>query len=1127
MEFKHQKQKTMVRGLVFPVAVIMFCCSHVTSQVCNQGCMMDPCNSTDEILITVSDNTTVGSAIATFTSSGVNITFKEPCSLFNMTDEANESKIVLNIDLQKPCFVSPQQCSMQCQNLQRRSNMVERSVKLLVYAINTDAPKFRNSTYTISVPENTTINSTIVDFGKEPLVPIDEDCTNQSFLFRRGQGGSNQLSIIPSGIVRNSQPLDYEQTRTHRLSVVATSGNDPETATTELIVEVIDVDDNTPTFDNTEYIINVTEESTTEWMTSFPPIHCYDQDLGVNATVVYAFKDSRNISAHLEMDSRTGRIRIHTAIDRETDPALRLDLLCYQEDDVKKTAAAVLIVTVLDVNDCAAEFQPTLYNVSLPEHSLGYVTKVRATDCDIGPNAEICYKIVSNTTGFSVGDTGVLSVDVRSAMDRETNGFIVILIAGEDRVGNRSSNTATVVITLLDINDRTPQFEESGYLFEATYTSPNAFIGTLSATDGDQNGTGNANVSYFIDESLSLGNVPFTVDGRTGNITVRGTVEYKGSYRFIAKACDNPADQSDRRCSLVPVSVIFDWNATFSYLKVNMKVPENVPIGTLIDAIPLKGNSYACLTTGFAVDNRSHMLMSTMPLDREQQETHQVDVLVLLDSQVLANVTVNLTVLDVNDNVPVFEEAQYFINLPFGGGSDFHLPTLNATDADKGVNSNITYSLRNGDTDMFTIDPMRGKLKTGPGWTNATISIFSLYRFEVFATDMGQPALSSSVPVVFSFLRTHEDGTVEIPVPIDKETFRRQSAKLQSSMARLLQVENVQMTHLEERKDRTGILMSIIQVGAFNSTNAAVRLGDLQRSITDNWAQIQDLFHTYMSLSSINTDADGSLSPAEMSLIAVAGVIFVGGLVAIVIICRQWNNHIKEHRLYDTLRRSSTMYSTQELSLDFYHDIPSGYSTHRRTQSDQSEHNYEFQSSFGLGIINSGYAVNDEDAPKTPIWSTISTPRIPRWTTTDSLKDAMESLDALTSRLNAEDTISGVTSISLERRSLKSAKSEPNSPRGCEMNSNQALKKAHSFSPASRNELNKKSPDGVYVNGSVVNEKDSPYENDVTAPDYAHRWGYVGYNDNIGDLPDENTITIGDYVNTKDTDHIIEECTAF
>ncbi|KAH3694195.1 hypothetical protein DPMN_081635 [Dreissena polymorpha] len=104
-----------------------------------------------------------------------------------------------------------------------------------------------------------------------------------------------------------------------------------------------------------------------------------------------------------------------------------------------------------------------------------------------------------------------------------------------------------------------------------------------------------------------------------------------------------------------------------------------------------------------------------------------------------------------------------------------------------------------------------------------------------------------------------------------------------------------------------------------------------------------------------------------------------------------------------------------------------------------------------FGFINSGYRVNDEDAPQTPIRSTISTRRISRWTTTDSWKASMEMLNVLKSRLN---TISGPKSISQER---KSANSEPNSPRGGEMNSNEALKKAHSFTPATSDELAKTS----------------------------------------------------------------------
>lgn len=132
-------------------------------------------------------------------------------------------------------------------------------------------------------------------------------------------------------------------------------------------------------------------------------------------------------------------------------------------------------------------------------------------------------------------------------------------------------------------------------------------------------------------------------------------------------------------------------------------------------------------------------------------------------------------------------------------------------------------------------------------------------------------------------------------------------------------------------------------------------------------------------------------------------------------------SHVKAHHLYDSLRRRSALYDSQELRMDFGEEYASRISTFRRNRYKDDE--IPLEGSFGTGVVNMAYTNDDDNGPKTPTWSANDTPRIPRWNTSDSLKDAIQSLEDLTTRLNAEDNISGVTSLSRERRSQKSNKS--------------------------------------------------------------------------------------------------------
>lgn len=133
--------------------------------------------------------------------------------------------------------------------------------------------------------------------------------------------------------------------------------------------------------------------------------------------------------------------------------------------------------------------------------------------------------------------------------------------------------------------------------------------------------------------------------------------------------------------------------------------------------------------------------------------------------------------------------------------------------------------------------------------------------------------------------------------------------------------------------------------------------------------------------------------------------------------------------MYDVLRRPSNLYDSQELRMNFSEDdIPSRFSTFRGPRKKEDEN---LEGSFGLGFVNSAFNQDGEEinAPVTPTWSCNDTPRVPRWSTTDSLKDAMESLEELTSRLNSEDNISRITNISRGAKSQKSNVSEPVTPR--------------------------------------------------------------------------------------------------
>ncbi|XP_071382563.1 protocadherin beta-15-like [Centroberyx affinis] len=106
-------------------------------------------------------------------------------------------------------------------------------------------------------------------------------------------------------------------------------------------------------------------------------------------------------------------------------------------------------------------------------------------------------------------------------------------------------------------------------------------------------------------------------------------------------------------------------------------------------------------------------------LDRENDQEMNF-LLTALDGgspQRSGTVVVQVTVLDANDNAPVFSQAVYKASLPENSPLDTVVVTVSATDADEGFNGEVRYELDHvsEDSNVFSLDEKTGEVKVnGP-----------------------------------------------------------------------------------------------------------------------------------------------------------------------------------------------------------------------------------------------------------------------------------------------------------------------------------------------------------------------------------------------------------------------------
>ncbi|KAA0709738.1 Protocadherin gamma-A10 [Triplophysa tibetana] len=164
-------------------------------------------------------------------------------------------------------------------------------------------------------------------------------------------------------------------------------------------------------------------------------------------------------------------------------------------------------------------------------------------------------------------------------------------------------------------------------------------------------------------------------------------------------------------------------------------------------------------------------LVLNKELDREQQKEVNL-VLIAVDGGTpprSGTVAIHVTVLDANDNAPVFSQAVYKVSLPENSPVDTVVVTVSATDVDEGQNGEVIYAfghLSETHLDTFSLDPVSGviKLKGAIDYEKA-----SLVELPIQAKD-GQ-GLASYSAVVINVVDVNDNAPIIItkslnsPVP--------------------------------------------------------------------------------------------------------------------------------------------------------------------------------------------------------------------------------------------------------------------------------------------------------------------------------------------------------------------------
>ncbi|KAL4822593.1 hypothetical protein H8958_008417 [Nasalis larvatus] len=279
--------------------------------------------------------------------------------------------------------------------------------------------------------------------------------------------------------------LDREAEAELRLTLTALDGGSPpRSGTAQVYIEVLDVNDNAPEFEQPFYRVQISEDSPIGFLVV--KVSATDVDTGVNGEISYSlFQASDEIGKTFKINPLTGEIELKKQLDFEKLQSYEVNI--EARDAGTLSGKCTILIQVMDVNDHAPEVTMSAFTSPIPENAPETVVALfSVSDLDSGENGKISCSIQEDLPFLLKSAENFYSLLTERPLDRESRGEYNITITVTDLGTPTLKTQLNITVLVADVNDNAPTFTQTSYtLFVRENNSPALHIGSISATDRD------------------------------------------------------------------------------------------------------------------------------------------------------------------------------------------------------------------------------------------------------------------------------------------------------------------------------------------------------------------------------------------------------------------------------------------------------------------------------------------------------------------------------------------------------------------------------------------------------------------------------------------------------------------
>ncbi|XP_053372257.1 protocadherin gamma-A3-like isoform X4 [Clarias gariepinus] len=542
----------------------------------------------------------------------------------------------------------------------------------------------------------------------------------------------------------------------------------------QVTVEIMDVNDHSPTFPNDEISLDISESATPG--ARFLLGSADDPDVGVNTLQNYVL--SPNDHFILKQLSRPDGVKyaemvLQKPLDREQNPRLSLTLTAFDGGKPQRSGNVKITVNVLDINDNAPVFNQTLYTITIAENSPKgiYITTVNASDADSGPNGLVSYTF-ANLKG-NIGDIFALNkssgvITLKGELDYEKAKKYEIGVEAKDQGG--LGNSAKVIVDVTDVNDNAPTITIMSFsspVFEDAPLATTIAILSVKDLDAGENGLVTCSLNppapfklqssiqnYYTlvtdvaldrervaqyDINITARDSGFPALSSSNILTIKVSDVNDNPPRFLKDAYTTHVVENNS-----PGLSIFSLNAH------DADTNQNARISYFLEETTAGGSS---VSSYISVKADSGEVYAVRSFDYEQMKNVKVCVRAQDGGSppLSTNVTLEIVVQDQNDNAP---QVLYPVQtggsvvaeiVPRSADVGYLVTKVVAVDVDSGQNAWLSYKLQKAtDRALFEVGAQNGEIRTVRQVTDKDAV---RQKLTVVVEDNGQPSRSAVVNI--------------------------------------------------------------------------------------------------------------------------------------------------------------------------------------------------------------------------------------------------------------------------------------------------------------------------------------------------------------------------------------------